>query len=174
MKDFTTEDLNDELRDLYSSRSKSLFISEKDDGGKKFLNHYKKYDFFNVSDLKEGQHFLYEKYLYRRNKGNGSIICYPQMGIYLNMIPIDQTVELEWFNYRRTWEYNTSLSTGASVSDFSSELDSLILWQDTIFVYGVWDTKPNWKQMKKAFDKTWWFHKTKEKMRYLKIHSLLK
>lgn len=167
-------DLRNEINKIYQERSKSLVINGRDEKGKKFLNHYKKYDFFNTPLLKEGQHFLYEKYLYRRNKGKGSVICYPKVGIFLNMIPIDQTVELEWFNVRRTWENNVQIPSGGCISDFTSELDNLIIWEDTLFIYDAWDTKPNWKQMRKAYDKTWWFHKTKEKLRYLKIHSILK
>jgi hypothetical protein len=164
-----------EVRDF---KKKTIDIYEKIDNGKKFISHYKEYDIFNMSKhLEIGQHFLYEKYLYKRSKGNSSLICYPEMGVFLNTIPIDQTFELEWYDYRRTWEYNISVTNDDSdmlMCDFPSEISTLVLWQDSLFVYDVWDKKPDWKQMRKAYDKTWWFHKTKEKIRHLKINSILR
>jgi len=57
--------------------------------------HYNKYNFMNVTAMKPGDIFLYEFV-------KGDLVTYPRIGIYLNIIPIDQTIEVEYVDYRRT------------------------------------------------------------------------
>ena len=72
-----------------------------------FNKHFDKYNFFefnsnlHVELKKPGQIFLFEIYNH-----DHQTISYPKIGIFLNYLPCDQTLELEWATYRRTWEYN--------------------------------------------------------------------
>lgn len=154
-------------QNLYIEMEKKMLLDKKIESSSEFNSHISKYDYFNSSSIDDGKFFLYEAF-YLRNKSKQSFITYPALGIHLNTIPIDQTIEVEWFKVRRSSEYNQKTYYKPS------KLDSLILWEDMIMVYGIWDHKPNWKEMKLAYDKTWWFRKTKSEKRKIKINNILK
>ena len=59
------------------------------------------------------------------------------------------------------------------VAEDKSELKSLILWGDIMYVYGIWDTKPDWKQLRQAYERTLWFKKTKSELRDSQINRIL-
>ena len=143
------------------------------------LDHYRKHNYLKCDyRLKKcGQIFLYETLL---SKNSYDELCYPQIGIYLNTMPCDQTIEIEWAKYRRTWEGNREFEyhyNGRDLSayyfEINTRIDSIILWHDSLFVYEVWDSMPSWKELRKAYDKTWWFHKTKQQKRDNTISAIL-
>ena len=108
-------------------------------------------------------------------------LCYPKLGIYLNSLPCDQTIEVEWVDFRRTWEWNTKYdyvyedkTYNNYIGEIPTEINRLPLWNDQIFIYGVWDSKPNWKQLRQAYERTWWFHRTSDELRDLQLNRLLK
>jgi hypothetical protein len=37
----------------------------------------------------------------------------------------------------------------------------------------VWDVKPNWKQLKQAYEKTWWFWRDSQELRDIQINRIL-
>jgi hypothetical protein len=99
----------------------------------------------------------------------------------LNTLPCDQTIEIEWFNIRRTWEYHQEFSFTSDKEtrtydfyDTSSLIQSQILWHDDLLCYGVWDKLPDWKTLKKYYELTWWFNKPLDIKRDHKIDFLLK
>lgn len=184
--------------ELLKSKEKSIYILE-DDGTspignppgisvvdqKLFTKHFKKYEFFNVDSPKiMGQFFLYEKLLdgrFKSNSINDHELFYPKLGIYLNGLPCDQTIEVEWVDYRRTWEWNLQYEyeyNGSTFQNYIGELPTVIqrlpIWDDYLLIYGVWETMPNWKQLRQAYEKTWWFHRTTDQLRDLQIDRLLK
>jgi len=124
--------------------------------------------------VKIGQFFLYEKI-------EDDFIHYPKLGIFLNVLPCDQTIEIEWFDVRRSWEWRQTctlkLQDGREYEtnpcDSQSKIERLILWNDSIEVYGVWDKMPNWKELRIAYEKTVWFGMSKEDRRARKLNSLL-
>ncbi len=130
--------------------------------------HSTKYDFFK-SHIKPGQHFLYEIV---EGMGKHSI-SYPKLGIFLDSYPCDQTIEIEWALHRRTWEYNFKFNEHCYVGEQRSELQYLILWSDEMLIYGIWDAKPNWKQLKQAYEKTWWFWRDSQELRDIQINRIL-
>lgn len=184
--------------EVLKSKIKSLFILEDDDAmiesaydvvvvnKKEFNNHYKKYDFFHSdhSPKKMGQFFLYEKVFdgsYKSNKPHDYQLFYPKLGVYINELPCDQTIEVEWVDYRRTWEWRTKYdyeyngnTYQSHIGQLPSEIERLPLWDDCLLVYGVWDSMPNWKQLRQAYERTWWFHRTKDELRDLQLDRLLK
>lgn len=82
---------------------------------------------------------------------------YPKLGMYINALPCDQTIEVEWVDYRRTWDFNVkytgeykdkdglSRTFQRNMCDNETEIERIPLWGDDLLVYGVWDTMPNWK-----------------------------
>jgi hypothetical protein len=164
--------------EVLKSKIKSIFILE-DDGSlpignrpdvtvvdqKEFNNHFKKYDFFHSdhSPKKMGQFFLYEKLLdgrYKSNKPHDHELFYPKLGLYLNALPCDQTIEVEWVDYRRTWEWNLEYDYEYDgkpyknyIGELPTEIERLPLWDDYLLVYGVWDSMPNWKQLRQKNSK---------------------
>ena len=136
------------------------------------------------SPKKMGQFFLYEKLL--DGRFNSSIphdhqLFYPNLGIYLNSLPCDQTIEIEWVDYRRSWEWRTEYDyeyEGKTyknyIGELPSEVERLPLWDDYLLVYGVWDSIPNWKQLRQAYERTWWFHRTTDERRDIQLDRLLK
>jgi hypothetical protein len=96
-------------------------------------------------------------------------------------LPCDQTIEVEWVDYRRTWEWNTKYDYEYDgkpyknyIGELPTEIERLPLWDDSLLVYGVWDTMPNWKQLRQAYERTWWFHRTTDELRDLQLNRILK
>jgi hypothetical protein len=186
--------------EILKSKIKSIYLIEEDKSlplsgyippgvsvvdKKLFNDHFKKYDFFNTeSPNKMTQYFLYEKVLdgsYKSNKPHDYQLFYPKLGVYLNSLPCDQTIEVEWVDYRRTWEWNTKYdyeyngkTYQSYIGQLPSEIERLPLWGDSLLVYGVWDSMPTWQQLKQAYERTWWFHRTTDELRDIQLDRLLK
>lgn len=189
--------------EVLNSRKKSVYIVQKDDNNigtptplgticvnkEEFTNHYKKYNFIDTkSPTSMGQFFVYEKLLdgtYRSNIPHDYELFYPKLGMYINALPCDQTIEVEWIDYRRTWEFNVkytgeykdkdglSRTFQRNMCDNETEIERIPLWGDDLLVYGVWDTMPNWKQLRQAYERTWWFHRTTDELRNIQLDRLL-
>ena len=167
---------------------------------KLFTDHFEKYEFFKVnSPNRMGQYFLYEKLLdgrYRSNKPHDHQLFYPKLGVYLNSLPLDnrlifhhpsaaqqayQTIEVEWVDYRRTWEWRLEYDYQHEgkvykhyIGELPTEIQRLPLWNDYLLIYGVWDSMPTWYQLRQAYERTWWFHRTKDELRNIQLDRLLK
>ena len=192
--------------EIISSKVKSLFIIE-NDGSKPmgnppgatiilsdwvtlvdkelFNEHFKKYNFFDtITPTKMGQFFLYEKLLdgrFKSNRPHDHELFYPKLGLYLNALPCDQTVELEWVDYRRTWEWRAEYEyehEGKTYQNFiaecETEIQRLPMWHDYLLIYGVWDSMPTWQQLRQSYERTWWFHRNVDELRDLQLNRLLK
>lgn len=181
-------DYNKYVFDLYKSLDKSVSVKNNEE----FDKHYEKWSFFGFSETlskienldnkiylnKPGQLFLYEEYIHSNEEIN-----YPKIGIYLKDIPCDQTVEVEYINIQRTWENNKEYTFTTANNEIRKDgkfyyLPSIIrstpIWDDDLMVYGIWDKLPNWKELRKYYERTWWFHKTKEEVRDIKMNSILR
>lgn len=159
------------LLEIYKSREKTIHISSYD---------YKEYDYiYGDIDVKAGQFFLYEII------DDSNNLYYPKIGILLNNLPCDQTFEVEWVEHRRNWEWRVEIdveNTDADgvtkkfsnlVGEYPTMMRKLILWDDQMKVYGAWYGLPDWKELKRAYEKTIWFSTTKEEMRERKLKSVL-
>jgi hypothetical protein len=168
------------------SKDKYILFKEGEDDTDLFNNHFKRYDFFSTKTPNVmGQFFLYELYLENTyldhaDKSYKSVLTYPKLGIYLNALPCDQTIELEWVNPRRTWEWNSKYKytyEGKEYSNYIGELPTdisrLALWGDSMLIYDVWNSKPNWKQLRQAYEKTWWFWRSDEEKRNIQLNRIL-
>ena len=97
------------------------------------------------------------------------------------MLPCDQTIEVEWFDVRRTWEFRVPYIAmdiygneyDAYVCDNPSEIKRIILWSDSMNVYGVWDSMPAWKELRRAYEKTIWFSTDEQIKRDRTLRSIL-
>jgi hypothetical protein len=142
----------------------------------------KEYEFLH-SGVKTGQFFLYEYMEYNsdRKGGEHTLLHYPRIAIYLNSRLVDMALEIDFFNVRRSWEgrreYDLTYKD-KSYRQYPSELftgiENVILWDDSVNVYGVWDKLPNWKELKRAYQKTIWFSKTIEDKRDQYLSNILK
>jgi hypothetical protein len=189
--------------EIISSKEKSIYLIEEDKSlpigvqftknspgvsvvdKKLFTDHFEKYEFFKVnSPNRMGQYFLYEKLLdgrYKSNKPHDHQLFYPKLGVYINSLPCDQTIEVEWVDYRRTWEWRLEYDYQHEGKDYKNymgelptEIERLPLWNDYLLIYGVWDSMPTWKQLRQAYERTWWFHRTTDELRNLQLDRLLK
>ena len=189
--------------EIISSKEKSIYLIEEDKSlpigvqftknspgvsvvdKKLFTDHFEKYEFFKVnSPNRMGQYFLYEKLLdgrYRSNKPHDHQLFYPKLGVYINSLPCDQTIEVEWVDYRRTWEWRLEYDYQHEgkvykhyMGELPTEIERLPLWNDYLLIYGVWDSMPTWKQLRQAYERTWWFHRNIDELRNLQLNRLLK
>ncbi len=185
--------------EVLKSKIKSIYILESDGtiipigngpnitvvNKEEFNKHFHKYEFFKTNSPKKmGQFFLYEKLLdgrYKSNIPHDHELFYPKLGLYLNGLPCDQTIEVEWIDYRRTWEWRVEYDyeyDGKTFQNYIAELETetqrLPIWHDYLLVYGVWDSMPNWKQLRQAYERTWWFHRNTDELRELQLDRLLK
>ena len=155
-----------------------------------FKKHFDKYNFLDAkSPSRMGQFFLYEKLedgRYKSNRPHDHELHYPKLGVYLYALPCDQTIEVEWIDYRRTWENNLYFwgeyenadkdvrKFKRYIGELETEIQRLPIWSDYLLVYGVWDSMPNWKQLRQAYERTWWFHRTTEELRDIQLERLFK
>jgi hypothetical protein len=166
-----TEQQIKDKRDLYKE-----FIVTEDFNRKE---HYEKY---NVLDIlpKPGNFFLYET-IVKDYVNKKDVLFYPRLAIYINGYVIDMAPEIEYIDVRRTWEYKVEYEYEYNDSKYTSlaceekgKLKSFIDWSDNIFIYGKWETQPNWKELKKAYQKTIWYHTTIEQNRERLLNNILK
>lgn len=141
----------------------------------KMGKHLNKYDFFDTVTPKiQGQHFLYQSFTgFRKSDDSYITISYPRLGTYLNAYPCDQTIEIEWVDHRRTWEWNFNISEYCFVAEDRAELQYMPLWGDQMAVYGVWDNMPDWKQLRQAYEKSWWFYRDDSELRDIQLNRIL-
>jgi hypothetical protein len=159
----------DEISEKKNKSKIFRFENEED-----YNDHYNKFD-LHKSTIKPGKFFLYESIVGDRNQ---SVLTYPKLGLFIDTYLIDQALEVEWIDTRRTWEYKVEYEYNGKiytnlVAEDKSELKSLILWGDIMYVYGIWDTKPDWKQLRQAYERTLWFKKTKSELRDSQINRIL-
>jgi hypothetical protein len=57
--------------------------------------------------------------------------------------------------------------------DLQSQIQRLILWHDSMDIYGVWDKMPTWKELRVAYEKTIWFGMSIEEKRDRKLRAIL-
>jgi hypothetical protein len=184
--------------EILKSKIKSIFILENDGltpmgnppgvtvvDKELFKKHFDKYNFFDTNTpTKMGQFFLYEKLIdgrFKSNRPHDHELFYPKLGLYLNSLPCDQTVELEWVDCRRTWEWQIEYEyeyEGKKYKNYMGEVETEIqrlpMWHDYLLIYGVWDSMPNWQQLRQAYERTWWFHRTTDELRDIQLDRLLK
>ncbi len=159
------------LLEIYKSREKTIHISSYD---------YREYDYiYGDINVRPGQFFLYEII------DDSNNLYYPKIGILLNNLPCDQTFEVEWVEYRRNWEWRVEIDVQNTdkdgitrnftnlVGEYPTKIRRLILWDDSMKVYGAWWGLPDWKELRRAYEKTIWFRTTKEDMRERKLKSVL-
>jgi hypothetical protein len=193
-----TNDYEKYVKGLYEKVDKFQFI-EKDTSwtstNEEFSKHFKLWNYFDYDDTLErldgvvakstklwtpGKVFLYEKLI--TDYTTSQKLYYPKIGLYLNSLPCDQTVEVEWVDWRRTWEYNKTyewtndkgeIKTTGDFSYLPTQVQSLPIWHDYLLIYGVWDKLPSWKELRKHYERTWWFHKTIQDKRDITINKLI-
>lgn len=166
------------LKEALDSRDRYILV----DDDNKFLKHFRKWDFFKNQDefnhREFGKFFLYEEV----TSGDKVRINYPKLALFINESVVDQVIQVDYIDYTpRTWETNSEYTIyhdgkpyECLVNDRESKINSTILWGDTLLVYGAWSGMPNWKQLKVAYQKSWWFHREIDKMRDLKLKDLLR
>jgi hypothetical protein len=126
-----------------------------------------------------GQLFLYEKGIWATDKT--VTLSYPKIGIFLNSTIVDQTLEIEWAHYRRSWEYNRIFeyvyedkTYKSTYNNIDTRIEQMILWQDDLLIYGIWNKLPSFSELKKSYETTFWYKKTEQQKRDIKIQSILK
>ena len=184
-----TNDYDSFVKEQYEKFDKFQIVDKDDE---EFQSHFHKWEFFEytktISEIDgviqddqylryPGKIFLYEKFTYAKDRK----LYYPKIGIYLNGLPCDQTIEVEWVDWRRNWELNKQYefvndkgeSKSGSFTYLSSVVQSLPIWNDYLLIYGVWDKLPNWKELRKYYERTWWFHKTIQEKRDIMLNQLI-
>lgn len=136
------------------------------------LTKHRKYEL--VKEL-FGKYFLYETI----KEINGvKYLSYPKLGLFINTYLRDMAVEVEWVDVRRTWEYNLEYEIEGGkyknlACDCVTKLNSIVIWNDSIYVYGSWDIKPTYKQLRPAYENTLWFGRSITDKRDIKLKRLL-
>jgi hypothetical protein len=157
----------------------SKIITLNKDNAKK----HQKYDFLKAK-VNTGKFFLYEitESIKAVEEGYVERLYYPKLGLHIDDYMVDMAIEVEWVDVRRTWENNTQYEYISDIDgktykswadDERTELRSCICWDDAMYVYGVWDVKPTWKELKLAYQQTLWFGRTEQEIRDIKLSSIL-
>lgn len=138
----------------------------------------KHHDKYELKKELFGKYFLYETLIKRDNE---NYVSYPKLGLFINTYLLDMAVEVEWVDVRRTWEYNLEYSyehKGQTFTDLAAEIRSefrhLVIWSDYLYIYGSWDVKPTYKELRPAYENTLWFGRSVQDKRDISLKRLLK
>ena len=145
-----------------------------------FSEHYTKYNFYTdeyynkINLNKPGQYFLMSRMIDNDNKEyKSSKLYYPILSIFYAVVENDYTSfseDLRYFYYPRTWEKNYNFRDenfiGVPVNFLSEVIPNMELddqyGNEATLIYGIWDNFPTWKELKRAYEKSWYYLKTRE------------
>lgn len=143
--------------------------------------HNDKYDFLKAK-VNTGKFFLYEitEPIKKIDEDYQEKLYYPKLGLHIDDYMVDMAIEVEWVDVKRTWERNTQFeyqyddkTYKSWVDDQRSELRTCVCWDDSMYVYGVWDVKPTHKELRLAYEQTLWFRRSDEEIRDIKLKRIL-
>ena len=160
--------------DAMNKYSKSMDVTEWTND---YMKKFSAYESGHVI-LEFGDVFLFETICDSHSK---SILKYPEIGVFVKYNIYDQALVTEYVTKNRTWmdrvKYNSNpdpkYNYWMPISDRVSEVVDFVEWSDSIYIYGKWDKMPGWKELKKSYQKTMWFHKTEEEIIDLKLRTLI-
>ena len=143
--------------------------------------HNDKYDFLKAK-VNTGKFFLYEitEPIKKIDEDYQEKLYYPKLGLHIDDYMVDMAIEVEWVDVKRTWERNTQFeyqyddkTYKSWADDQRSELRTCVCWDDSMYVYGVWDVKPTHKELRLAYEQTLWFRRSDEEIRDIKLKRIL-
>lgn len=172
-------------KELYESRWKKIPIPSYDQSIEhRFfngidLNDNKRADFvYGDINVKVGQFFLYEATI-------NDHLYYPKLALFVKYGIIDMAVNAQFIDVERSWEWKLEyeqeykdfkgekMIAKVNPAEDDAEIKNLILWNDSMDVYGAWDKMPTWKELKVAYQKTVWFSRSIEDKRDIYLRSIL-
>ena len=141
-------------------------------------------------NLQFGEIFLYQTIEWNKNGFVPDVytgkMSYPKLAMFLEFLPCDQTLEFRYINRPRTWmnnvEYISNPTTDAirrnydksSVAERGAEIESYIPWGNSeIYVFGRWSSIPDWKQLRRAYEKSVWFYTNTSQLRDRAIDTIV-
>ena len=91
--------------------------------------------------------------------GKHSLKLKKQISLHQNCVrhPLN-LFEFEYSLIKRTYQLNKN-------QYLESEIKRDVQWVDYHLIYDVWNSYPTWKELRRAYERTWWFHKTKQQKR---------
>lgn len=136
-----------------------------------------KYRDFDYNSLKYGKHFLFQTVSFHEVDGIPKYeMSKPILGTFFEYDFADQALEYKFICPPRTWEMNYRQNTkfgegeGITLYDGNVMLDSVIEWSEYVFIFGIWDKFPDWKEMKVAMKETFYYRLSRKE----KIERLLR
>lgn len=116
-----------------------------------------------TNKLKFGDHILYQVLDSNKN------MSYPKLAIFLGYDFYDQALVYRVVNQIRNTENNFFRKNDDIINyNPEHEVESIIEWNDTLYIFKIWKQSPNWKEIKKIYKKTFYFRKNR-KDKILKI-----
>jgi hypothetical protein len=161
---------------LKSRQRKATIKKENEFNGYSFWSDKQIGDLFK---LKFGDFFLYQTTEYDHIEKNNKM-SYPKLATFIEYLPCDQTLELRFVNMPRTWMYKVEYvydneGSTSTVSERGQEIDYVIPWGNTeVYIFGKWNSMPDWKSLRRAYEKTMWYRVDKDEHRDRMIDILLK
>lgn len=171
--------------ELYESRCKKIPIPSYDQSIEhRFvngvdLNNNKNTDFvYGELNVKVGQFFLYEATI-------NDHLYYPKLALFIKYGIIDMAANVQYVDVERSWEWRLeyeqeykdfkgeTIISKINPAEDHAEIKNLILWDDSMNVYGAWNKIPTWKELKVAYQKTIWFSRSIEDKRDIYLRSIL-
>jgi hypothetical protein len=103
--------------------------------------------------LTYGDHFLYQIVFKKDDKW---MMSYPKIGTFISYNFADQALVYDFATPVRTWEWRfKSEKVDYWLPD--AKLVNHIEWMDSIYIFNVWKSYPNWKELKKVYRDTFYF-----------------
>ena len=131
--------------------------------------------------LKFGDLFLYQTINWNGSlQASGGEMSYPKIASFIEFL-CDQTLEFRFVNIPRTWMWNVEYEgytdfkdNKIPVAERGTEIDYFIPWgRAEIFIFGKWAAMPDWKQLRRAYEKSIWFYTNKEDLRNRAINTII-
>lgn len=118
------------------------------------IEYFKKY--YSNGNLKFGDFFLYQTI-------SDNHMTYPKLAVFIGYNFADMALVYQFVNSPRTWMNNVKfcsnekLNRYSTVSEYGYSVTDFIEWGDEIYIFKIWKSMPNWKELKKYYKKTMWY-----------------
>ena len=132
-----------------------------------------KYRDFDYNSLKYGKHFLFQTVAFHVVDGIQKYeMSKPILGTFIEYGVVDQAIEYKFICPPRTWElnhrHNNKFGENKDISlyDLDVKVETVLEWSQFIFIFGIWDKFPDWKEMKTSMKETFYYRLSrKEKIK---------
>lgn len=108
-------------------------------------------------DLNTGDFFLYQT-TFTEWGGTKKMMTAPKLGVFIETTMFDMASVCRCVVRGRGRQHRLFMQENNEI--YPAQFVDIVLWSKSLHVFGVWKVKPNWKQLRRAYEKTFYHKKS--------------